>query len=92
MADEERIAETIRTLLGRRAAGATICPSEVARALAPADWRPLMPRVRAVAATLAAAGEVELRQRGERLETLDGIRGPIRIALAAPGGHDGGAG
>jgi len=33
-------------LLARRAPGATICPSEVARAIAP-DWRGAMPAVHA---------------------------------------------
>ena len=82
MTDDERTAETILALLRKRAAGATICPSEVARALAPSSWRPLMPHVRAVAATMAAAGEVELRQRGQPVSPFAEHRGPLRIALA----------
>ncbi len=70
-------------LLRSRADGATICPSEVARALEPVCWRPLMPRVRDVAMTLAAAGEVELRQRGRVVKPFSEIRGPVRIALPA---------
>jgi Protein of unknown function (DUF3253) len=82
MHDDERIAHLMLTRLGARAAGATICPSEVARALEPVHWRPLMPRIRDVAAILAAAGEVELRQRGEVIAPFSEIRGPLRIGLA----------
>ncbi|GIT89814.1 hypothetical protein JANAI62_07020 [Jannaschia pagri] len=57
----------------------TICPSEIARALAE-DWRPLMPRVRAVAAGLA---EVEATQRGVPVDPLS-ARGPIRLRLRHP--------
>ena len=70
-------------LLQSRAEGATICPSEVARALEPVGWRPLMPRIRDVAMALAAAGELELRQRGQVVAPFGEIRGPVRIALAA---------
>ena len=47
-----------------------------------------MAQVRDVAMTLAAAGEVELRQRGSVIAPFSEIRGPLRIALAwsdAPG-------
>ena len=80
------------TLLQSRAAGATICPSEVARALEPVHWRPLMPRVRDVAMTLAAAGEVELRQRGRVVRPFSEIRGPVRIGFAARAKAHGAAG
>ena len=82
MRRDDRIATTIVSLLRARARSATICPSEVARALAPLDWRPLMPRVREVAATMAIAGQVELRQRGRVVSPFDELRGPLRIALA----------
>lgn len=45
----ERIAEEIIRRAMDRGVGKTICPSEVARALAD-DWRALMPEVRSVAA------------------------------------------
>ncbi len=85
MPDDDQIAETMLTLLRARAAHATLCPSEVARALEPGRWRPLMARVRDVATTLAAAGEVELRQRGRVVAPFSEIRGPLRIALAPRG-------
>lgn len=81
MHDDERIAEIMLGLLHARALRATICPSEVARALEPARWRPLMTQVRDVAATLAAAGEVQLRQRGQIVAPFSEIRGPLRISL-----------
>lgn len=73
------IEQAIRTLLRARDASKTICPSEVARALAPEDWRPLMPRVREVAARMAASGEVVITQKGAPVDAL-AVRGPIRIA------------
>lgn len=76
---DDEIARVMFTLLQSRAEDATICPSEVARALEPEHWRPLMPRIRAVAATLAGAGRVELRQRGEVIAPSSTIRGPLRI-------------
>lgn len=62
-----------------RGADKTICPSDVARALA-AEWRPLMPRVREVAADLAARGEIVVTQRGTPVDAL-AANGPIRLGL-----------
>ena len=67
----------ILALLDERAEGATICPSEVARALAE-DWRPLMDEVRAAAAGLVTQGKVEVTQGGEVVD-LATARGPIRL-------------
>lgn len=78
----------IRDLLARRAAGATICPSEAARALGGDDgFRPLMALVREAAADLVAAGEVEVTQRGAVVD-LAVARGPVRLRRA--GADDGG--
>lgn len=69
----------ILTLLADRAAGATICPSEVARALTaehPEAWREAMPRVHAAADRLLARGAVRLSWKGAALERRDG---PYRI-------------
>jgi hypothetical protein len=67
-------------LARERAQGATFCPSEVARRAA-ADWRPLMPRVRELAAELVASGELICTQRGEPAHPLT-TRGAIRLAAA----------
>ena len=53
----------------------TFCPSEAARALAP-DWRPLMPRIRAIAAALPLAAT----QKGAPVDPVT-AQGPIRLAL-----------
>jgi hypothetical protein len=77
------IAEAIEALLAARAASSSICPSEVARRLRADEWRSLMPAVRRVAATMAAAGRLRITQ-GEAAvlpqALLDGaVRGPIRL-------------
>jgi hypothetical protein len=57
----------------------TICPSDVARAVGPADgWRELMQPVRDAAGRLVDRGEVEVTQKGEIVD-LATVRGPIRI-------------
>ncbi len=75
--------EALLALLAERRAGATICPSEAARALAGDDasgWRPLMGAVREAAAALADEGRVEVTQRG-RVVDLRTARGPVRVRL-----------
>lgn len=71
---------TALTLLAARRPGATICPSEVARALAAAagtsEWRAQMPAVHAAVDRLLAAGRVRLSWRGAGLERR---AGPYRI-------------
>ncbi|MEM7711851.1 MAG: DUF3253 domain-containing protein [Pseudomonadota bacterium] len=73
MTDDE-VAAVIRSLAAGR--DGTLCPSEVARALAE-DWRPLMPRVRAVAAGLP---DVRATQKGVEVDAV-AARGPIRLEL-----------
>nr|WP_236007499.1 DUF3253 domain-containing protein [Nakamurella leprariae] len=69
---------TILELLGQRAAGATICPSEAARAVGGHDWRKQMEPARQAARRLVAAGEVEVTQ-GGRVVDPSTATGPIRI-------------
>ena len=68
----------IGTLLDARRPGATICPSEAARAVAPESWRELMPEARAAAGRLAARGAVEVTQGGAVVDVAT-ARGPVRI-------------
>ena len=77
---DEHIVARIFELLDRRAAGATICPSDAARSLAidEAAWRALMPEVRRVAAALAAAGRLRVTAHGQEVDALQ-ARGPIRL-------------
>ena len=74
-----QIEKAIFDLLDARAPGKTICPSEVARALAPDDWRPLMPQVRAVASALAGTDALDILQKGRAIAHDAPIRGPIRL-------------
>jgi hypothetical protein len=77
--------ETVLALLARRASGATICPSEVARALADAaapsgaGWRDLMPIVHGAIDQLLDDDIVSLSWKGKPLATRTG---PYRIAHA----------
>ncbi|RBY82792.1 DUF3253 domain-containing protein [Blastococcus sp. TF02A-26] len=83
MEDVDRALEQrIAALLDTRAAGVSICPSEAARAVDPDGWRELMPAAREAAGRLAAAGEVEVTQRGEVVDVAT-ARGPVRIRRPA---------
>lgn len=73
------IDRALRALLSERGTS-TACPSEVARKLNPSDWRPLMERVRSVAAKLQKRGMVDVYQHGKPVE-LAGAKGPIRLRL-----------
>jgi hypothetical protein len=68
-------------LLGRRATTASICPSDVARALVHDEdgWRALMPSIRQVAARLAREERIVMTQKGARLNPESSIHGPIRL-------------
>lgn len=77
----ERELETmILDLLSERAASSSICPSEVARSIAPHEWRPLMEPVRRAARRLVAAGKVQITQQGRPVDPAT-AKGPIRIRL-----------
>lgn len=80
---DRRIREAITGILRTRPWPATICPSEAARALAPDDWRPLMPAVRAVAIAMAKEGALEIHQRGHAVPPGATLRGPIRLAWSS---------
>lgn len=81
MRSSRTIQRTILQLLTERAATSTVCPSEVARALDPEDWRPLMEPVRAAARLLVARGDLEILQRGKRVNPSS-VVGPIRLRLS----------
>ncbi len=82
------IEEAIFRLLAERREGATLCPSEVARALAKDDgaWRDLMPQVRHVAQRLANARRLSVTRGGVAVDATS-PGGPIRLGRpAGPGG------
>lgn len=61
----------------------SICPSEVARTLAPEDWRRHMTAVRGVAASLSAEGAVEILRKGKPVPA-EAMHGVIRLRAAGP--------
>ncbi len=77
----EAIQAEILRQLAARGAGKSICPSEVARALAPPEqWRPLMGPVRREAAALAGTGRLLILRKGKPVEPA-AMRGVIRLGL-----------
>lgn len=74
------IEEKIFGLLETRRDGATICPSEVARALVSehGPWRELMPLVRQVAQDLARCNRLTVTRGGVQVDATS-RGGPIRL-------------
>ncbi|WP_083346441.1 DUF3253 domain-containing protein [Terriglobus roseus] len=80
---ESTIRATIASLLKERGLGKTICPSEVARAIAGdtrRDWEPWMQQVRDTAAAMADEGSLQVTQRGHAVNAAT-AKGPIRLRL-----------
>jgi len=75
---DRALEQAVLTLLDARSAGATICPSEAARAVGGDEWRALMEPARSAARRLVASGVVEITQ-GGRVVDPSTARGPIRI-------------
>ncbi len=80
MPTEEEVRAALLRMARQRGPAKTFCPSEVARALEPEDWRPLMPAIRTVAAALAASGALCCTQRGEPADPAT-VHGPIRLSV-----------
>ena len=68
----------VLALLQARAGGATICPSEAARAVGGEGWRDLMEPARAAARRLVASGDAEITQGGAVVDPST-AKGPIRV-------------
>jgi len=66
---------------------ASICPSEVARALAAPppseEWRTLLSAVRRAAVRLAEAGEIDILRKGKPADSAT-AKGVIRLRLRPP--------
>ncbi|HWR86302.1 MAG TPA: DUF2256 and DUF3253 domain-containing protein [Rhodoglobus sp.] len=75
---DRELEQVILSLLNDRAAGATICPSEAARAVGGEQWRDRMEDARRAARRLVADGQVQITQRGSVVDPST-ARGPIRI-------------
>ncbi len=83
--EEDAIASEILRQTAARGPEKSICPSEVARALAGGEegpWRPLMGRVRQAAITLAREGRVEILRKGKPVP-IEEVRGVIRLRQPA---------
>lgn len=78
---DRELEDSIRALLAARAADATVCPSEAARAVGGEDWRDLMEPARRAARRMVDAGDVEITQRSAVVDPST-ARGPIRIRRA----------
>lgn len=75
----DRSLETaIEALLVERRGG-SICPSEAAKRVDPADWRELMEPCRMAARRLYREGRVRILQRGKPVDA-DQMKGPVRLA------------
>jgi len=61
----------------RRGRSKTFCPSDVARDLSE-DWRPLMDRIRRIAAGM---DDIAATQAGQPVDPVT-AKGPIRLSLA----------
>jgi hypothetical protein len=83
MSDREAIAAAILRQAAGRGAEKSICPSEVARALAPEEeaWRRLMGPVREAAIALAREGRIEVLRKGKPVDPGQEVRGVIRLRI-----------
>lgn len=77
------IAQEIARQLSARGPGKSICPSEVARALAD-DWRGVMDEVRAAAGEMMRDGRLRVTQ-GDADVDPEEASGPIRLRLPQDG-------
>ena len=81
---DEALEASLLALLDARARGATVCPSEAARAVGGEDWRPRMEPARQAARRLVARGQVEITQ-GSKVVDGSTAKGPIRVRRLATG-------
>lgn len=89
MEDPTRIEAAILRLTASRGPDRSICPSEVARDLAP-DWHPLLGAVRRAALRLAETGRIDILRKGRPIDPRL-AKGVIRLRIR-PDGSLGGAG
>lgn len=77
-----KITRSILTMAAERGPEQSVCPSEIARALFPADWRSHMQQIREKAIALHKMGKVEITQKGVPVDP-DHIKGPVRIKIVS---------
>lgn len=90
---DEPVDTKILALCSAQPPGKSICPTDVAKALAREDgnWRHMMGRIRKRAIALARAGQIDILRKGKPVESLDDLRGVIRLR-AKPAGAPGAEG
>ncbi|MEN8694432.1 MAG: DUF3253 domain-containing protein [Akkermansiaceae bacterium] len=77
---DRELEDTILSLLHSRPSNFTICPSEAARAIFPAErWRDEMERTRRAARRLVATGKLQILQKGKVVDPST-AKGPIRLS------------
>lgn len=83
MSDRAALAAEILHQVAARGGNKSICPSEVARALAPEEeaWRRLMGPVRDAALALAREGRIEVLRKGRPVDPGQAVRGVIRLRI-----------
>ncbi|MGJ8643458.1 MAG: DUF3253 domain-containing protein [Luteolibacter sp.] len=83
---DKELEAAILELLGKRARGATVCPSEVARGFfGENEWMDEMERVRRAAQRLVDAGKFEILQKGQVVDPST-AKGAIRLRRIQDGG------
>ena len=80
--EANRISEAIIKRATERSPDKSVCPSEIARELFPADWRKHMEEVRTAAIELHHQGKVVITQKGEPVDPTN-IEGPVRIKIGS---------
>lgn len=60
--------------------GKTICPTDAARAVSAANWRKVLPDVKAEAVRLAKAGQIMIYRKGKPVDP-NNFKGVIRLGL-----------
>ncbi|MCY7403786.1 MAG: DUF2256 and DUF3253 domain-containing protein [Cryobacterium sp.] len=75
---DRELERTIEQLLSTRAGNASICPSDVARAVGGESWRALLEPTRRAARRMVAAGQVQITQGGAVVDP-SAAKGPIRL-------------
>lgn len=82
---KQQIRKKILELTRSRGSHKTACPSDIAKSVAPENWRFYIDHIRAEAANLQKEGKINILQKGEPV-SLKEAKGPIRLQIRE---HDG---
>lgn len=72
------VREAILSLLEACGAGKTICPTDAAREVSAANWRKVLPDVKAEAVRLAKAEQITIYRKGKPVDP-NNFKGVIRL-------------